>query len=306
MPKISVIMPTYRENISVLDEAVNSILSQTYSDFELIVMLDDPGNKEHIQYFENLSKKDARIKFHVNEVNLGLSKSLNNALNYVQGEYIARMDADDVSVSDRLANQLSYIEENQFDMIGGILMVIDEQGEKIYDIQSVPTDDAKIKKALKYNQVIAHPSWFCRKEVFTSLKGYRSIPLCEDTDFTLRAALKGFKLSNYDGVVLKYRMTSNSISRSNLLKQFLYLKFITKDYKNKKVSNIDEATSYVNSKWSEKSEKHYRDANVLFNDALSNLQKKRYLKLMISCIKLLFKSKYYLEKTYRLVRVSMF
>ena len=99
--------------------------------------------------------------------------------------------------------------------------MIDEDGNTIYSIKKVPTDFKKIKKCIKYNQVISHPTWFGKKEVFDKLNGYRNMPLCEDYDFTLRAILQGFKISNVNECVLKYRMTKDSISRSNLFEQYL-------------------------------------------------------------------------------------
>lgn len=105
---------------------------------------------------------------------------------------------------------------------------------KRFILLKVPTDFNKIKKCIKYNQVISHPTWFGKKEVFEQLEGYRQMPLCEDYDFTLRAILKGYKISNLNEVVLKYRMTSDSISRSNLFEQYLYGCYITKQYSKNK------------------------------------------------------------------------
>ena len=113
------------------------------------------------------------------------------------------MDADDVSTYNRLEIQKKYLEKNEYDLIGGISQMIDESGKSIYSIKKVPTDMNKIKKALRYNQIISHPTWFGKKEVFDKLNGYRNMPLCEDYDFTLRAVLKGFKISNINELVLK-------------------------------------------------------------------------------------------------------
>ncbi|WRK53105.1 hypothetical protein SD457_23720 [Coprobacillaceae bacterium CR2/5/TPMF4] len=87
------------------------------------------------------------------------------------------------------------------------------------------------------------------------MNGYRMMPLCEDYDFTLRAVLAGYRISNINKIVLKYRMTSTSISRSNLFEQYLYAKYITKKYKAGEIANIDDAKQYVKEKNDSKKQK---------------------------------------------------
>lgn len=306
MPKISVIMSGYKEEIHYLKESINSILNQTYKDFELIFLLDNPSNQDIIDLLNDYCKKDNRIRFYINEENLGLAKTLNKALTLVNGEYIARMDADDVSMPDRLEKQLEYLVNNGYDLIGGLSNMIDEEGNLIYSIKSVPQDFDNIKKALCYNQVISHPTWFGKTEVFKKLEGYRLIPLCEDTDFTLRAVLKGFKISNYNNTVLNYRVTKNSISRSNLYEQFLYLQFITNKYKKGEIASLAEAKLFVEKHLNKKSSDRYNKANEVFNKALDCLNSKKYIALMGCLVKLPFISQQYLKKIYRLVRVSRY
>lgn len=85
----------------------------------------------------------------------------------------------------------------------------------------------------------------CKKRSLWYTRGYREIPLCEDYDFTLRAVLSGFKISNLNKPVLNYRMTINSISRSNLFEQYLYGCYLTKEYKIGNIANIKDAKNYV-------------------------------------------------------------
>ncbi len=306
MPKISVIMSGYKEDIRYLKESINSILNQTYTDFELIFLLDNPSNKDITDLLNDYCKKDKRIRFFINEENLGLAKTLNKALTFVKGEYIARMDADDVSMPNRLEAQLNYLLKNGYDLIGGLSKMIDEDGNEIYNIKSVPQDFNNIKKALRYNQVISHPTWFGKTEVFKALNGYRLIPLCEDTDFTLRAVLKGYKISNYNETVLSYRVTKNSISRSNLYEQFLYLQYITNKYKKGEIADVEKAHDFVQLHLNEKAATRYNKANEVFNEALDYLNKKQYVPLLGCLIKLPFISKEYLKKIYRLVKVSKY
>lgn len=302
---ISVIMSTYKEDERLLRESIESILNQTYRDFEYIIILDYPDNDIHKSVIEEYALKDNRIHFYINEKNMGLTDSLNRGLSLCHGEYIARMDADDISLPDRLERQMEYLEKNHYDLIGGITEMINENGSLLYSIKSVPADPKKINKALRYSQCIAHPTWLGRKEVFEKNAGYRHMPLCEDYDFTLRAVLNGFVISNLNEPVLKYRMTSNSISRSNLFEQYLYMSYITNEYKNKRVASVDKAYAYVQQHLNDSDTEKYLKANVIFNRMLQEMSDKQLLPFIKDGFCLLFSSKYYLNKIYRFVMLSL-
>jgi len=304
--KLSVLMASYKEKESFLRQAIESILDQTYRDFELIIVLDDPGNELHKKIIREYAAKDSRIRFLINEKNMGLPRSLNRALSVAQGEFIARMDADDISYPDRFEKQLQYLTENNYDLIGGLPVMIDEDGQVIYSIGKVPSDSRKIKKALQYGQVIAHPTWLGRKSVFTTLEGYRPIPLCEDYDFTLRAALKGYTISNLMEPVLRYRVTQNSLSRSSLYKQYLYMRFLTDAYKKGREADMEEADQYVETHNDFSSARRYLKANGIFNDMLTNMTEKKYLNFIENGFRLLFTSGHYLNKIYRFIRLHMY
>lgn len=302
---ISVIMSTYKEDERLLRESIESILNQTYRDFEYIIILDYPDNDVHKSVIEEYALKDDRIHFYINEKNMGLTDSLNRGLSLCHGEYIARMDADDISLPNRLERQMKYLEKNHYDLIGGITEMINENGTLLYSIKSVPTDPKKINKALRYSQCIAHPTWLGRKEVFEKNSGYRHMPLCEDYDFTLRAVLNGFVISNLNEPVLKYRMTSNSISRSNLFEQYLYMSYITNEYKNNRIASVDKAYAYVQQHLNETDSDKYLKANVIFNRMLQEMSDKQFLSFIKDGFCLLFSSKYYLNKIYRFMMLSL-
>ena len=158
---------------------------------------------------------------------------------------------------------------------------------------------------MRYSQCIAHPTWLGRKEVFEKNAGYRHMPLCEDYDFTLRAVLNGFVVSNLNEAVLKYRMTSNSISRSNLFEQYLYMSYITNEYKNKGIASVDKAYAYVQQHLNEKDSDKYLKANVIFNRMLQEMSDKQLLPFIKDGFCLLFSSKYYLNKIYRFMMLSL-
>lgn len=305
MPTISVIMSTYKEEEIFLRKSIESILNQTYADFEFIIILDNPQNEKHKSIIIDYAQNDSRIRFFENKENIGLTSSLNRGISLANGEYICRMDADDVSKPYRLEKQIAYLVQNDYDLIGGITQMIDEKDNVIYSIKSIPCDFNKIKKIIKYNQCLAHPTWLGKKEVFNDLEGYRNIPLCEDYDFTLRAILRGYKVSNLNETVLQYRMTSNSLSRNNLLEQFLYAEFITMCYSKGNEANIDEAKVYVAKKNNKNKSYRYSKANKIFNDAINKLEKKNYFMFVLEGITIPFISPTFLKKIYRFFMVQI-
>lgn len=119
MPQISVIMSVYKEPLDWMAQSIDSILNQIYSDFEFLIVDDNPTDDKLIYFLNDYQKKDSRIKIIVNEQNVGLTKSLNIAIKQAQGKYIARMDADDISCKNRFQVQYDYMEQHlEVDEIG--------------------------------------------------------------------------------------------------------------------------------------------------------------------------------------------
>lgn len=112
MPKISVLMSVYNEPVDWMRQAIESILNQTYKDFEFIIVNDNPERKENQLVLNEYRDKDSRIIILCNEHNIGLTKSLNRGLAVANGEYVARMDADDIAFSDRFEVQIRYLLDN--------------------------------------------------------------------------------------------------------------------------------------------------------------------------------------------------
>lgn len=239
---ISVIMSTYNESISDLRESIESILKQTYSNIELIIVIDNPNNEELKEFIFSL--EDPRVHIIKNKSNIGLVKSLNKAINEAKGKYLARMDADDICSINRLELQKKYLEKNNLDFVGGSLCLIDENGNFISKLH-FPSKHYQIKFFLKWGSCIPHPTWMVRKEVYTELNGYRDVPRCEDYDFICRAAQNHFKLGNVDEYILRYRIRSNSISNSNREEQFILRRFISS--KRRKGISEQEIQNYLRS-----------------------------------------------------------
>lgn len=226
-PKISVIMSAYNESLDELNKSIESILKQTYHNFEFIIVSDNPENnniKEAVQ-----RANDQRIKFLENKVNVGLVQSLNIAFRKATGDYIARMDADDISKEARLADELCYIQQTNIDIVGSFIEVIDENDNVQKRLMKFPITSSKIRFFMRWGSCLAHPTWLARAEVYQKLNGYRNVPRCEDYDFILRAIAHGYKVGNIPKTELSYRVRQSGISKSNEEEQFLLRNYLAKN-----------------------------------------------------------------------------
>lgn len=243
---ISVLMSTYKEPIEWIVMSINSILEQTYKNIELIVVIDNPDNNELIDYLTELQKKDKRVKIVKNKENKGLVYSLNRGFTFCEGEFIARMDADDVSELERLEMQYKYITETKYDLVGSGLQFFWENEQM--QVVEVKTDNQSCLEMLRKACCSPHPTWLFRREVFEILKGYRDIDSCEDLDFLHRAAQRGFKLGNINKVLLQYRNNPESISHLKADKQRTTRYYLIKQFRKKRPVVYEEYVNYMNSK----------------------------------------------------------
>ncbi|MFX0138285.1 MAG: glycosyltransferase family 2 protein [Candidatus Hodarchaeota archaeon] len=158
--KLSIIMAVYNSDKSV-SQAIQSILNQTYSDFEFIIV--DDGSTDHTnEIIKDFSNKDKRIKFLRNSTNIGLTRSLNNAIRQSKGEYIGRQDGDDISFPERFQKQIDFLEINNdyaFCGCNGIIKQTSENLLKFFDIN-------EIRKNLILENCFFHPSIVVRKNIF--------------------------------------------------------------------------------------------------------------------------------------------
>lgn len=220
-------MSIYNESVSELNKSINSILNQSYRNLEFIIINDNPLNKQLENQLNELVRQDSRVKVYVNNNNIGLVESLNRALGFSHGDYIARMDADDISEPSRIKKQVSCIEQKNLDLIGSSLILIDEQDVQFGTLH-FPTRNEQIVRFMKYGTCLPHPTWLGKKEVFDCLHGYRKALYCEDYDFLLRVLKRGYKVGNCDGYDLRYRVRKCGISQSNYVKQYVLRKYLYK------------------------------------------------------------------------------
>jgi glycosyltransferase involved in cell wall biosynthesis len=201
-------MSVYNEERYIY-ESVMSICSQSYSDFEFII-IDDASTDNTVKIIEKIN--DSRIKLIKNNENKGLPHNLNVAIGMAKGKYIARMDGDDVADRKRLDRQVEFMEINtNIDICGTWGISISENGRKRYKIRN-PVCDEDIKKRLVCVSSIIHPSVMIRKEVFNSVmydENYKSAQ-----DYKLWADCWKYKFYNIPEYLIYYRKNVNGISLS--------------------------------------------------------------------------------------------
>ena len=214
MAEISVIMPVYNAG-SYLAQAVNSILTQTFTDFEFLIC-DDCSTDASGTILQQFAARDNRIKLFRNEKNSGIVVSLNKLLSHVSSPYIARMDADDIAIPERLEKQYRYMQKNpHIHIAGGQLEVINEKNETLgYRYYSADPD--KIFRNALCGNPLAHPAVIMRKQFIESLGGYRDVCGCEDYELWLRALQNGAILTNLPDVLLRYRINSGQIKQRDM------------------------------------------------------------------------------------------
>lgn len=181
--KVSVIMSVYNCE-EFLGEAVSSILGQTFRDFEFIIV-DDGSTDRSLEVLRSFD--DDRIRIIENESNIGLTRSLNIGLSGARGEYIARMDADDISLSERLSRQVSFLDAHpEVGLAGCTTRSIDRDGKIVRQLGH-PESDYDIKRFLYINNRFVHSSVMIRRSVLDKYGGYNErLKMAQDYELFLR------------------------------------------------------------------------------------------------------------------------
>lgn len=215
MPVISVIMSVFNEPVEWVSQSIESILGQTFRDFEFIIVNDNPTRKENVSLLDSFALHDNRIRVFHNQVNLGLPASLNKAINQAQGKYIARMDADDVSLSNRFQFQYDFLEKNlEYGICGTYARQLDENSKVGKKIRLAQTND-ELKARLLFYSPFMHPAIMVRKGLLFRLKYDENFRVAQDVELWLRMS-RETKFYNIPKILLYYRVhSSNSIKREH-------------------------------------------------------------------------------------------
>ena len=212
-------MSVYKEPIEWLKLSIDSILQQTFKDFEFIIVCDNPSYKNGIDLLRRYSDKDIRIVLVFNETNVGLTKSLNRGLAIARGDYIARMDADDISLADRLETQVEYLEHNPDVLVcGSFVDMINDDGNYVRT-PYIRTTYSEIKSTLVFGSQLAHPTVMFR----ASNNGKKMLydeSFRYSQDFALWATLiRNHRIINIPKVLVHYRYSSQQISTKHSVEQ---------------------------------------------------------------------------------------
>ena len=229
---ISVLSSVYNETLAEIRESIDSILSQSYEDFELIVVLDRPDYAEGLALLQEYAAKDQRVKVLVNEKNIGLALSMNYAAENAKGEYFLRMDADDVCYPGRFQMQIDAIAGSDYDLICGNYDFMDENGEFLPQKPPVYTD-SQLNTLLSYRNIIHHPTVIMKAEAFWKAGGYRNYPCSQDYDLWLRMKCNGCKMHMMPEKLIKYRVRQASTTVQKRYKQSCTIEYIRKLYEQK-------------------------------------------------------------------------
>jgi len=213
---VSAVMAVYNER-PYLEEAVQSILDQTFEDFEFIIINDGStdGSKEVLERFAD---RDKRLRL-VHQENEGLIASLNRGLYMARGQYIARMDGDDISHPERFERQLSFLNKNlDVGILGTRAEIIDEGGNARRQWR-LPTHPDAIAWQSLFNYRLCHPTIMARRSVLEDLGGYAEWPThAEDYELWSRAVLKT-RLANLPETLHKHRVHGDAITVKDRAKQ---------------------------------------------------------------------------------------
>lgn len=233
-PLISVLLPFYNEPISFAKQAIDSIIKQTYSNLEIILLLDNPQNTELINLIQDYKKQDKRVFVHINSSNKGLPETLNTGIHIAKGEYIARMDGDDISAPIRFEKQLKFLLEHPLvDLVGSNAYAINEDGEIIGEYHKLSSDFSQ-KIMLRYIAInLIHPTWIGKSELFRKCL-YRNFTHCEDYDFMMRAYAFGYHFYNLQEKLFYVRIQQKSlrsVSRKYAYEQYINTLRVQKQYR---------------------------------------------------------------------------
>ncbi len=211
-PAVTVLLAVYNGE-RYLRESLDSVLAQTFADFELLV-IDDGSRDKTLSILDEYEAGDTRVRI-VSRPNRGLTNTLNQGLELARGQFLARMDADDVCMPDRLRIQVAYLREHpECVLVGSRVQLMDPDGRPIKQMCTETTHEQIDAAHLNRGWPVVHPAATMRLSTLREIGGYRdNYNTLEDLDLFLRLAEVG-KLANVPEVLLKYRQHFASVTHS--------------------------------------------------------------------------------------------
>lgn len=237
-PLVSVIIPCYN-CIKYVEEAVMSIVNQTYQNMEILIT-DDYSSDGTYEILKKLAKLDKRIKLYRNQKNEKIIETLNKMIHKSNGKYIARMDSDDISVLTRIEEQVSFLEINSdIDFCGTNCIHINNKG-KIIAHKEFPGKSQQIQKLIKYGNIFAHPTIMIRSVLLKQCRYNPEFIHAEDYELWCRLIYeKKANAVNLQKYLLKYRVTKGQISQKYETEQKEHTAKIMEKYSVTDMSDIE-------------------------------------------------------------------
>ena len=235
--KISVIMSVYNGE-AYLAEAIDSVLAQSFKDFELIV-INDCSTDKTAELLEDYASRDARVKVHTNEVNLRLPSSLNKAISLAEGKYIARMDADDICLPDRLEKQYAFMEEHPDVSLSSCRFMTLKNGVISSGGCGGKTDNESIKALLLVTNPILHPGIIAKADVIRELGYDKNFTCTEDMELWSRFVMADQKIEIQPEYLMIYRLHDKQITETTRERQRGEVVAIQKRYYGKLLDEMD-------------------------------------------------------------------
>lgn len=213
LPIISVVLPVFNAERYV-DESICSILDQTFTNFELII-INDGSTDSTLGILEKFKQQDKRVIL-VSRENRGLVETLNEGISIARGKWLARMDADDIALPNRFEQQLKWLKSTGADIAGSWVRCFGASDKRV--IRRSQTDEG-IKMAMLFCSPFAHPSVMMKTELVRQLSYDKAWQQAQDYDLWVRAVEAGWKMTNVPEVLLLYRLHESQISNQKLQQQ---------------------------------------------------------------------------------------
>jgi len=219
-PMVSVIMATFNEPVRYIKESIESILNQTFTNFEFII-IDDSTNPETIEAINSYAEDD-RIIIIREKSRMGFTRALNEGLKMAKGQFIVRMDGDDISLKDRLEKQLKYLNSHkEIDILGGNMLIINESGTVVSQ-RNYPTNGLSLQFSAIFRSPVAHPTVMFRRSIVENHLFYdETFTKAEDTEYWFRLRNKGFTIANLPVNLLRFRI-SGDLAKKRSYEHFSY------------------------------------------------------------------------------------
>lgn len=292
---ISILIPVYNVE-KYVEKAVLSICNQTHHNLQVIVV-DDCSTDNTYNIVENIAKQDSRILLLKNEVNSKIVKTLNLGLQYVKGDYIARMDGDDICSPEKLEKQLDFLIKNpDYSLVGSHVYTINES-DKVIGKLELPVDYLKIKKNIIYSSPVLH-IWLAKADVYHKLNGYREIPGAEDYDFLLRMCSEGLKFTNINSFEYSVRIRDGNTTSTIGFNQRLMSNYVLELYSMRQKLNYDNFSRENVQNYIEnysKFKKNFDKSNDYLRTAFKYKIEKRFIKMSFFVLLTMITSRFQLQ-----------